>query len=45
MTDFARPIPIADNAATAGDYHDIPIDRQDPRYGEEIGRASCRERV
>jgi zinc D-Ala-D-Ala dipeptidase len=36
MTDFARPIPILDNAATAGDYHDIPIDRYDPRYGEGL---------
>lgn len=36
MTDFARPIPILDNAATAGDYHDIPIDPQDPRYGEGL---------
>jgi zinc D-Ala-D-Ala dipeptidase len=36
MTDFARPIPMLDNAATAGDYHDIPIDRQDPRFGEPL---------
>jgi len=39
MIAFDRPIPLLDNAPTAGDYHDIPIDPQDPRYREGLVEA------
>lgn len=36
MTPYDRPIPIHKLAPTAANYHDIPIDARDPRYGEPL---------
>jgi zinc D-Ala-D-Ala dipeptidase len=36
MTGFDRPIPTLEQAPTAGDYHEVPVDSQDPRYGEGL---------
>ena len=33
---FDRPIPIFDEAPTAEDYHNVPIDTRDPRYRESL---------
>ena len=31
-----RPIPVFDEASTAEDYHNVPIDAHDPRYREPL---------
>jgi D-alanyl-D-alanine dipeptidase len=39
MIGFDRPIPIAKRAPTAADYHDVPVDSEDPRYREALVNA------
>jgi hypothetical protein len=36
MAGFDRPIPTLEQAPTAGDYHEVPVDSQDPRYREGL---------
>jgi zinc D-Ala-D-Ala dipeptidase len=36
MIPYDFPIPIVDNAPTAANYHDVPIDFRDTRYGEPL---------
>jgi D-alanyl-D-alanine dipeptidase len=36
MSAYDQPIPIHARAPTAGNYHDIPVDAQDPRYAETL---------
>ena len=46
MTAYDQPIPMHRRAPTAGNYRDIPIHVQDPRYGEALVDArACGEQA